>query len=577
MRTVLDSRRGELLGRTRDVLGALRDVLAEGADPGHAVLVSSIRRLDDLFLLVVAGEFNSGKSALINALLGRDLLREGVTPTTSQVCLLKHGDIAQERQLERGVCERTAPEELLRDIVIVDTPGTNAILREHEALTAEFIPRSDLVLFITSADRPFTESERAFLTEIREWGKKIVLVVNKIDILTTEAERTQVLEFVTSAARDLLGDVPTVFPVSARQAKSAKSGQPELWEPSGFGPLEAHIHETLDDEGRFLLKLASPLGVAMRLVRERVGQAEADLQALDADRARLADIEAQTREYDADLRRGFEARLAEIDAVLLEMERRGHDFFDETIRLTRIPDLLRTKVMESSFKDQVVAGVPDEIESRVSGLIDWLVMQDLRHWTAVADHIAAGSEAYRGRIVGDGTSSDTLARDRQALIESLRKATRSTVDTYDRSREAERIASSAKSAVMDTGLAGVGAGIGVAVALAANVAWLDVTGIVAGVVAAVFGLFVLPTRRAKAKSELREKLSGLREGLVSALTDAFDEEIAREVRRIDDTIAPFARFVRAETERITTRLDRLGTIDTDIVKLQAELDRSPAR
>ncbi len=69
------------------------------------------------------------------------------------------------------------------DINIVDTPGTNAIHREHEAITREFVPRSDMVLFVTSADRPFTESERAFLQGIREWGKKIVVVLNKIDIL----------------------------------------------------------------------------------------------------------------------------------------------------------------------------------------------------------------------------------------------------------------------------------------------------------------------------------------------------------------------------------------------------------
>ena len=42
-----------------------------------------------------------------------------------------------------------------------------------------------------SADRPFTESERAFLEQIREWGKKIVFIVNKIDILTRREERDE--------------------------------------------------------------------------------------------------------------------------------------------------------------------------------------------------------------------------------------------------------------------------------------------------------------------------------------------------------------------------------------------------
>ena len=114
------------------------------------------------------------------------------------------------------------PLDLLNDISIVDTPGTNAIIREHEVITAQFVPRSDLVLFITSADRPFTESERVFLERIRDWGKKVVVVVNKIDILQTEAELTQVADFIEENARILLGISPDIFPVSSRQAFLAR-------------------------------------------------------------------------------------------------------------------------------------------------------------------------------------------------------------------------------------------------------------------------------------------------------------------------------------------------------------------
>ena len=150
-------------------------------------LARSIRQLDELFLLVVVGEFNAGKSAFINALLGQRVLEEGVTPTTTPHprCSSTGPSVAHAVADAASVDVITAPVELLRDIHIVDTPGTNAILREHEAITREFVPRSDLVLFVTSADRPFTESERAFLEAIRDWGKKIVVVINKIDILET--------------------------------------------------------------------------------------------------------------------------------------------------------------------------------------------------------------------------------------------------------------------------------------------------------------------------------------------------------------------------------------------------------
>ncbi|NIO72666.1 MAG: dynamin, partial [Anaerolineae bacterium] len=101
---------------------------------------------------------------------------------------------------------------------IVDTPGTNAIIRRHEEITGEFVPRSDLVLFVTSADRPFTESERIFLERIRNWGKKVVIVLNKIDILEGEADVEKVVGFITEHAQRLLGFAPEVFPLSARLA-----------------------------------------------------------------------------------------------------------------------------------------------------------------------------------------------------------------------------------------------------------------------------------------------------------------------------------------------------------------------
>ena len=171
---VLDSRLDELLKTERRALVELRVALARlGASPeDQATLDRSVEQLDELFLLVVIGEFNAGKSAFINALVGHPVLEEGVTPTTSQITVLRHGEHDQRIVAGPRILHVTTPIDLLREIHIVDTPGTNAIIREHEVLTSEFVPRSDLVLFLTSADRPFTETERAFLERIRDWGRR---------------------------------------------------------------------------------------------------------------------------------------------------------------------------------------------------------------------------------------------------------------------------------------------------------------------------------------------------------------------------------------------------------------------
>ncbi len=575
MQAILNSEQEELLKRTRDVLGHLRDVLTETAvsPENRSALIESIRQLDELFMLVIAGEFNAGKSAFVNALLGQKLLAEGVTPTTSQIHLLKYGEKTEQIPLETGIWLQTAPVDILQEIVIVDTPGTNAILREHEVLTAEFIPRSDLVLFITSADRPFTESERAFLSQIRDWGKKVVLIVNKIDILTSAAEREQVLTFVTDSARKLVGEVQAVFPTSARLAQEAKAGQPQKWDASGFEPLERYIHETLDDDGRFRLKLSNPLGVGQKLVKQQRHFVEEDLHSLKEDRDLLDDITGQMLYYNEDMQRNFKARLGELDSILLGIEKRGNDFFDEMMRISRIPDLMRRSRIEAAYDAEVVADAPQQIDARINELIDWLVAQDLRQWTAVADHIAKRKETHQDRIVGEGGPREgTLAYDRQRLINSIGKSTRLAVETYDNEQEAADLAEAARTAVVNTGLAGVGVGIGVAIAAAAHVVWIDVTGISAAVLAAALGLLVLPTRKRKGKQQLQEKLEELRHNLINSLTEQFDREMRRSTQRIEETVAPFARFVRAETDKLTAQHDSLMEIEAHITGLQGQIN-----
>ena len=171
MRSVLKPALEDELRDARALLGELREALGRfgATDADRSAMEASARQLDELFLLVVVGEFNAGKSAFINALVGSPILNEGVTPTTAQLHVLRYGDAVTAATDPGGVRVVTAPVPLLRELHIVDTPGTNAIIREHEQLTADFLPRADLVLFVTSADRPFTETERAFLEVIRNW------------------------------------------------------------------------------------------------------------------------------------------------------------------------------------------------------------------------------------------------------------------------------------------------------------------------------------------------------------------------------------------------------------------------
>ncbi|MCC7044939.1 MAG: dynamin family protein [Acidobacteria bacterium] len=568
---ILDASQDDLLAEERRVLTRLQMALVrfDATQEHQTALARSIEQLDEIFLLVIVGEFNAGKSAFINALVGSSVAPEGVTPTTAQINILQYGEAAGRSLSSQGLHVITAPAAILRDIRVVDTPGTNAILREHEALTSEFVPRSDMVLFVTSADRPFTETERAFLEQIRGWGKKVVLVINKVDILGGQGEVDEVRKFVAEGVQSLLGFSPEIFPVSARLALRAKQGEPSVWAASGFEGLERFIASTLDAPGRVQLKLLNPLGVGAAIadrhgaiVRDRLALLKEDVATLDV-------VEGQLAVYQQDLMRDFELRMTEIDRILMEMESRGRDYFDETIRIGRVMDLLNRSRIQQGFEQQVVGDAPLQIERRTGELVDWLVAADLRQWQSVTRHLAERRRQYQDRIVGEDASQ--FHYDRTRMIDAVSRESQRVVESYDRKREAQQIADNARNAVAAAAAAGATAlGLGTIVTVAATTAAADVTGLVLASVAATVGFFILPAKRRRAKEEMRAKIGDVRTRLSDALRRQFSIEIRRSGDRIRESIAPYSRFIRAEG-------DRLRSIDTELREISASLDNLRTR
>lgn len=570
---ILSQTEEELLVGERRRLNDLRITLSklDLSPEDQETLDTSVAQLDELFLLVVVGEFNSGKSAVVNALLGQRLLEEGVTPTTTRIQVIRYGEDFGRTALSATVSELTLPAPLLQEISIVDTPGTNAIYREHEALTKEFVPRSDIVLFVTSVDRPFTESERRFLEIIRDWGKKVVFVVNKIDNLESPEELDNVLDFVAEHAEQMLGIEPEVFAVSARLALRAKaSGDAEALAESRFPDLERYLAARLDERERIRLKLHNPLGVGRHLTTKYLQQTEDKLVLLQDDVDAIDEVSRQLGLYKEDMTREFAYRLAEVDNALFALESRGVDFFDETVRLGRVFDLMNKSVIRAEFERKVVADTPCVLDERVNTIIDWLVGGNLRQWQAVTDYLAERRMKHADHIIG---AVGTFDYDRSRLLDSVGRAAQQVVRSYDQKELAKRIADSAQAAVAGTAIAEIGAiGLGAAITALATTTVADVTGLAAAGLVAVLGLFVIPARRRQAKIDLRNRVGKMREDLTRALTREFEQALDRDLRHIGDAIAPYTRFVRAERMRLLGAHKDLTLLQTSLEQLLARVE-----
>ncbi len=577
-RAILSDREQELRAREGELLDRLAGALERfGADiaAGDLQRFREARdQLSGLFLLVIAGEFNSGKSSFINALLGERVLPEGVTPTTDRINLLRHGPVVGEQSLEAYLLERTHPAELLREITVVDTPGTNAIIRRHEELTRDFVPRSDLVLFVTSADRPFTESERTFLEQIREWGKKIVFVINKVDILARPEERDQVIAYVRENATTLLGEEPRTFPVSARMALEARDrNTPELWDRSGFDAVEEYLLRTLDQEERVRLKLLNPLNVGLRLAARYKDAAFERLKLLAQDVEALQSIDGQLGLFHQEMLRDFEPRLAQLGLLLREMEGRGVRFFEETIRLGRIRSLLDSEAVKRSFEREVIGDTPQQLDAEVGRIIDWIVERNLQVWQDVNRFVDRRRLArHQEEMLGEVPT--TFSYNRQALLESVGRVSREVVGGYDRESEARAIANEVQGTFATTALAEAGAiGLGTLVATVVTGAVADATGLLLATALAVGGFYLIPRKRRQATREFRRRIAELRDRLRDGLTRQVHHEVAQSTERVNQAIAPYRRFVESQQQRINQARGELVATEDALLRLRSEIER----
>ncbi|MDE0528065.1 MAG: dynamin family protein [Truepera sp.] len=564
----------ELVAREKLLIGDLRGLLSrlDASESDLIDLKTALRDLEGIFMLVVIGEYNAGKSSLLNALVGEKVMPEGVTPTTDRVVIVNYGETERESEDSATLLRRSYPADILRNLALVDTPGTNAVITRHQELTERFIPRADLVLFVTSADRPFTESERAFLELIGSWGKKITLVVNKLDILEGPEQRQQVLDFVCDHGRKTLGVTPQVFGVEAKRAFRARAaGNEAELEGTGLPEIESYIETNLAPDERFRLKLLSPLGVARHLTEHYQGVLARRLGLLADDRSTLDEIERQRDQFTRDMRREFQAYLARTKTILLEVERRGDIYFNDTVRLRNLFSLMNSERIKEQFRTRVIRDADKDIEIAVGETVDWFLSRNLQLWEDVMGFINERRQAGEERVIGE--VGGRFQYDRQALIRALRERTQEVLDSYDEREEAERLADQLQNSVVQTGLLQVGGiGLGAAVLAFISSAALDITGVVTGLTLAGIGLLVIPRRRAQAKRELHKRMQELRDGLDLGLSKQLDAEMLRSSEKLSGAIAPYTRFVRSELERLESHQAELDALAAESEELQRTIE-----
>lgn len=557
------------LNEERELLRTLRDLLLKhDFDEQLTDQVKGLsQHLDELFLLVVVGEVKAGKSSFINSLLNAEVCKVGAIPTTDKIHVLKYGEKEIERVIEEFLIEQHMPFDALRTINIVDTPGTNSIVQRHAEITEGFIPRCDLILFTTSVDRPFSETEREFLSFIvKGWAKKIVFILTKKDIKTPD-ELDQIKSYVTDNVKKFFDIDPLIFLVSAKQARDAKQkNDSALYTESGFAALEEYLFKTLSASEKLALKLESPVNSAISICDRAGEQLGARLANLKDDRKVLDSIKTQLGQSEADMSENFGRFILEVDNIIYDLEKRGRNWVDDNVKLTNMGMLRSAERFRGRFKDEVLKDFETRIDDTLSRSVDWFMKKYLKVWQDTSEYFAdqAAKRPHEGMV---GKVGSKFEYNREKIYELVRADAKDKVKNFDYEQQVRQFLSRSATGInvaLGGSLISIGGAVAVLVATGASSLAIDITGVTAGIVLTGLSLTVLPFQRKKIKAEFSDKCTQLR----AALTQVLDTQIKREAKeavdKIRESFGPFFDYVGRTYGTVEEAMGKVKKIREDL-------------
>ena len=581
METVLTRTQSELVAAERKLVLEVRDALGRAEGPAADVerMAAVLTEMDELFLLVIVGEYNTGKSTFINALLGDEVFEMGDLPTTRTISILRFGEAGTPEKVGEHTRVFRYPLDFLRELEIVDTPGTNSIDRMEEEITRGFVPRADLILFVTSLLQPLTASELDFLGHIRDWGKKVIFIVNGSDRRNTVEQLGRVREYLEREVRSRLGQQsPTIYMVSALEALRAKTAEPPqamttLDAHNQYPELERYIVETLRETDRIRLKLLSPLGVVRHVVTTNLASLDGRLEVVHEDGRVLRSIREQLDRYVADMQADSHRYLADVKNILYEIERRGQAWFEDTIRIGNI-NLLRNKdAVENRFRNEVVADGPQQIEKVVHQMVDWLVRNNMKLWNAAFTEVQTHTERLRKKGALAPQGGTEFNYNREELFARLRAPVENRLGQFDVDREAREIVAAVKESLAQTfGVNVLAVGLGAVLVTIFTTAALDLSGVVTATMLALAGWLILPARRRKLMKQLHETIAKLNVDLAALLSTNFEEQLRLYERQMLEVIEPYERFLEAERRKVELGVAELRAIDGRISALEGQIE-----
>jgi GTPase SAR1 family protein len=534
-------------------------------------MVSDLRnRIHEPFMFVIVGEVKVGKSSFVNALLESDkeVTKVAPDPCTDTIQQILYGETEQTVVINPYLKKIFYPVEILKEIAIVDTPGTNTIIEHHQEITERFIPGSDLIVFVFEAKNPYRQSAWEFFDYIhKDWQKKVIFILQQKDLMRGDDLETNVKGVIKQAEKKGVAN-PNVFAVSAMDEQEHKPD-------SGFVAVRTFIRDNITGGKAPLLKLKNNLKTAQNVSKRIASGLEVLSEQYQMDLAFRIDITETLNEQEAKSKKQVDILVENMidtyDSISMRTEkelREGLGFFT----------LLRRTVASVFSKKESSKAWLDDISTRLEMDLNTALTEKLKNGVGdIADNIQQMVKIIDLKI----RNSKTVLKDNEHIFSDLSERRANVLRDLQSEfaafiNHSENFLDSSMFPEKDNFSPNIATGgglaaIGVILAAVTQGMVFDITGGVLTVIGLAVSSFTVSSKRKELFEEYEAAISKGKVALSTDITHRLNDYIVTIKDKTDRNFEDFDALLEIEERKVTQYSDKFEDIQGRIDELAEAL------
>ena len=531
------------------------------------VTIGNLRaNINEPFLFVVVGEVKAGKSSFVNALLQADICKTAADPCTDIIQQIVYSDEVFEQPVNQYLRKIGLPNEILKTLSVVDTPGTNTVVENHQEITKEFIPNSDLIFFVFFAKNPYTRSAWELLDYVNsEWRKKVVFILQQAD-LTKPEELAKNREKLAELALAKGIESPIVFATSVEYEVNGEQDR------SGFTEVRSYIQQTLADGGTKKLKLQGVSNTSKQIIALLKKDLISIQQQFETDRLVVNKIKNKLQHNKK--QSGFELEslinrlLTRYDSIT---DRVKSDFREKLSLLTLVKGSFAVLFKGSRSAPTWMDELKESCENELKSSLGEISQDGIKHFVGGIKELLQSlvDDLHDIKVNQINTNAITVntIESRQEIVEDVRQKVSTLLDDKSFLYSIESVNASVAPRLVGGGAATVA---GTAIAALTEIVLLDIIGTAFAGVGIVFAGGTLVLKKRKIIKQFEDKLDREKIRFKTEISDKLNSKLDIIYEEIERNFVNIYNYVEAEEQKVFPLIERFKEIERTAQKVIIE-------